>query len=110
MTQIELLKFVQLKLPDLYNLVRGRSYNDVMLLKKELQKAMTVYSKNKNGTFDPVQEKSLAMMMKLEKWMKQIFIEKQLRYLRRTCPQLTESGRKAAARSSWEVYNASMNY
>lgn len=110
MTQNEFLKFITLTMPDLYRKVYGMTPHQGMRFKYDLQKAISTYSKGKNGQLDAIQEKALAMMMKLEKWIKHSFIEKELRILNRTMPRLTDEGRKSAARAAWEVYNSTMSY
>lgn len=110
MTQVEFLSFVRFTMPDLYRMVKNTSYEGAMFLKSDLQKAMAVYSKGKQGKLDRVQEKAIAMMMKLEKWVKLAFIEKQLNLLKKTHPGLTDQGRKSIARNEWEKYNKKMSY
>ena len=94
----------------LHDLIAGTTPYDVMKLKNELQRAMANYSKGKQGSFDSVQEKSLAMMVKIEKWLKSSFIEKQMKILRRNFPNQTESGLKGQARVAWENYNTKWSY
>lgn len=110
MNQIEFLQFVHFKLPDLYKLCKAMTYEQTMMLKKDLQRAIAVYSKDKQGKFDAVQEKAIAMMMKIEKWIKQAFIEYELKKIERNYPNLTQQGRKSMARESWERYNEKMSY
>lgn len=110
MTQSEFLKFVHLNMNQLHKMVVGQSPDHVMMLKNELQKAMTSYAKGKQGGFDDIQAKSVAMMMKLEKWIKAAFIEKAMKRLKKDYPNFTEAGIKSAAREDWEIYNREMSY
>lgn len=110
MNEMEFISFVHLNMNELYRGVKSMGYEQTMMLKNELQRAMSKYSVGKQGQFDRVQEKALAMMMKLEKWIKIAFIERELKYLKKNCPQLTDAGRKSLARESWEKYNRKMSY
>ena len=110
MTRKDFLRFVHLKLPQLYKICKAVTANDVMNLKRELQVAMTGYSKNKNGQLDNIQEKALAMMMKMEKWIMHAFIAKEMKYMERNFPNMSAMGRKSMAKEAWEKYNREMSY
>lgn len=108
MTQKEFLAVVSFKIPELAKLCGSLGWNGVMRFKREFQQALAAYARHHK--MDRVQEKSLAIITKIEKWARMAFVEKEIIKIRAGKPYVSFQAAKNEARGAWEHYNRRESY
>lgn len=110
MTEKEFLHVVHWTMPMLANFCKSYrgNYRAIMEFKREFQMALAAYSKHRK--YDAVQDKSISIICKIEKWVKDIFVRDMVISIYKSFPQMNPTKAKNRARNLWEVYNRKMSY
>lgn len=109
MTRTEFLSVIQWRMDELAWHIKGGSPKSIMLFKRELQMALSHYSKHGNGKLDSVQEKAISMIAKIEKWLRQAYFDYHKTKLLRD-GKLTKQGIKSNLRNDFEKWNKEESY
>lgn len=116
MTQSDLAKLACLTVPELHYIVKGRSIDEVLRFRREIQVAMASRRKRislEESKTDPALQGGLGATMQLERWARQAAYVQELPNILRRSPELLNKSKQAAKiefKKWWEDYVRRMSY
>lgn len=75
-SQTELILLSKMNMFQLHAVVKGKSFQQAFQFKRDVQKALAEYSKHHK--YDRVQEKTIVILRKIEKWLHTAYVEYKL--------------------------------